>query len=51
MRHAAITHGRQFTGGVFAGVSMGIRAVGDDLNIFIGQQLRGEFLDLFRGNV
>ena len=51
MRHIGVTHGRQFTGGVFAGVSMGARAVGDDLSILVGQQLRSEFFDLFRGHV
>src|SRR6266853_2469137 len=51
MRHVGVTHGRQFTGGVFAGVSMRARAVGDDLSILVGQQLRSEFFDLFRGYV
>src|SRR5258708_20547791 len=51
MRHAGVTHSRQFTGGVFAGVSMRARAVGDDLSILVGQQLRSEFFDLFRGDV
>jgi hypothetical protein len=30
---------------------MRIRAVGDNLSIFVGQQLWREFLDLFRGDV
>jgi hypothetical protein len=47
MRHVGVTHGRQFTGGVFAGVSMRARAVGDDLSIIVRQQLRSEFFDLF----
>jgi hypothetical protein len=51
MRHVGVAHGRQFTGGVFAGVSMQARAVGDDLGILVGQQLRSEFFDLFRGDV
>src|ERR1700675_192527 len=51
MRYVGVTHGRQFTGGVSAGVSMHARTVGDDLSIFVGQQLRGEFLDTFRWNV
>ena len=51
MRNVCVTHGRQFTGGVFAGVSMHVRAVGDDLGILVGQQLRGEFLDSFGWNV
>src|SRR5882762_3110981 len=51
MRYVRVTHGRQFTGGVFAGVSMRVRAVGDDLSIPVGQQLRSEFFDLFRGDV
>jgi hypothetical protein len=51
MRYVRVTHGRQFTGGVFAGVSMQARAVGDDLSILVGQQLRREFFDLFWRNV
>jgi hypothetical protein len=51
MRHVGITHGRQFTGGVFAGVSMQARAVGDDLSTLVGQQLRCEFLDPFGRDV
>src|ERR1035438_6471759 len=50
MRYVRVTHGRQFTGGVFAGVSMQARAVGDDLSILVGQQLRCEFFDLFWRN-
>ena len=34
--YVRVTHRRQFTGGVFAGVSMGARAVGNDLNILVG---------------
>ncbi len=48
MRNVGVTHGRQFTGGVFADVSMRARAVGDDLSILVRQQLRSEFFDLFR---
>jgi hypothetical protein len=33
MRYVGVTHGRQFTGGVFAGVSMRVRAVSDYLLI------------------
>jgi hypothetical protein len=51
MRHVRIAQRRQFTGGVFAGVSMRVRTVGNDLGVFVGQQLRREFLDLFRRNV
>jgi len=51
MRYVGVTHGRQFTGGIFAGVSMQARAVGDDLSILVGQQSRSEFFDLFRGDV
>jgi hypothetical protein len=51
MRHVGVTHGRQFTGGVFAGASMRACAVGDDLSILVRQQLRSEFFDLFRGDV
>jgi hypothetical protein len=51
MRHVGVTRGRQFAGGLFAGVSMQARAVGDDLSILVGQQLRSEFFDLFRGDV
>jgi hypothetical protein len=40
MRNLRVTHGRQFTGGVFAGVSMRARAVGDDLGILARPQLR-----------
>jgi hypothetical protein len=51
MPNVRVAHGRQFTGGVFAGVSMRVRAVGNDLCILVGQQLRCKFLDLVRGNV
>jgi hypothetical protein len=44
MRHVRVTHSRQFTGSVFVGVSMRVRTVGDDLCVFVGQQLRREFL-------
>ena len=47
MRHVGVTHRRQFTGSVFAGVSMRVGAVGDDFRVLTVQQLRGEFLDLF----
>ena len=40
MRDVRVAHGRQFTGGVFAGVSMRVRALGDDLSILVGQQVR-----------
>src|ERR1700728_2478361 len=48
MPNVRVAHGRQFTGGVFAGVSMRVRAVGNDFCILVGQQLRREFLDTFR---
>jgi hypothetical protein len=38
--YLGVPHRRQFTGGVRAGVSMGVCAVGDDLGIPVGQQLR-----------
>ena len=44
MRHVGVAHRRQFTGSVFAGVSMRVRTVGDDLGVFVGQQLWREFL-------
>jgi len=48
VRHVLVAHRRQFTGSVFAGVSMRVRTVGDDLSIFVGQQLWGKFFNLFR---
>ena len=51
VRHIRVAHRRQFTGGVFAGVSMRVGAVGDDLSVLVGQQLRSEFLDPFGRNV
>src|SRR5579862_2847356 len=51
VRHIGVAHGRQFTGGVFAGVSMRIRAIGDDRGVLIRQQLRSEFLDFVGRNV
>ena len=48
VRHILVAHRRQFTGSVFAGVSMIVRAVGDDLSVLVGQQLRREFFDTFR---
>jgi len=48
MRYVGVTHGRQFTGGVFAG---NVRAIGDDLSILVGLRLRCEFFDLFWRNV
>jgi hypothetical protein len=51
MSDVRVAHRRQFTGGVLAGVSMRVSAVGDDLSALIGQQVRGEFLDPFGRNV
>src|SRR5579863_9370679 len=51
VRHVGVTHGRQFTGGVFAGVSMRVGTIRNDLNIFIGQQLRREFFYSVRRNI
>jgi len=51
MRHVGVIHCRQFTGGVFTGVSMRVSAVGNDLNVLVGQQPECKFLDLFRWNV
>ena len=51
MRNVRVAHSRQFTGGLFAGVSMRARAVGDDLSILVGQQLGCEFLNFLWGDV
>src|SRR6267143_250345 len=51
MRYVRVTHGRQFTGGVFAGMSMSVRAVGHNFSILIGQHLRCKFLDFVRRNI
>src|SRR3984885_3103978 len=51
VRHILVAHRRQFTGSVFAGVSMIVRAVGDDLSVLARQQLWGEFFDPLRRNV
>ena len=51
VRHVGVAHRRQFTGSVFAGVSMIVRAVRDDLGVLVGQQLRSEFLYAFRWDV
>jgi len=37
VRHVLVAHRRQFTGSVFAGVSMRVRAVGDNLSVLVGQ--------------
>jgi hypothetical protein len=37
MRHIGVTHRCQFTGSVFAGVSMHARAVSNDFVVFFGQ--------------
>jgi len=37
VRHVLVAHRRQFTGSVFAGVSMRIRAIGDNLSVLVGQ--------------
>ena len=44
LRHVRVTHRRQFTDGVFAGVSMSVRAVGDDLGVLVEQNLGSQFL-------
>lgn len=36
MRHVGVTHRRQFTGSVFAGVSMRARTVSNDFVVFVG---------------
>ena len=46
MRNVCVTHRRQFS--VFAGVSMHVRTVGDDLSVLARQQLWGKFFNLFR---
>ena len=51
VRYFGIAHSRQLTGGVFAGVSMSVRAIGDDLRVLVGQQLRRELFDFFWRNV
>ena len=51
MRYVLIAHRRQFPGGVFAGVSMTVRTVGDDRGAFVGQQLGCEFLNAFGRDV
>ena len=48
VRHVGVAHRCQFTGSVFAGVSMHVRAISDDLSVLVGQQLRCKFLNLFR---
>lgn len=45
VRDVVVAHGRQSTGGVFTGVSMGVGAVGNNSGIFVRQQLRGKFVD------
>jgi hypothetical protein len=47
----AITHSRQFTGGVLGGMSSNSAAVGDDLGGLVGQERGREFLDTVVGNV
>jgi hypothetical protein len=37
VRHVRVTHRRQFTGSVCAGVSMVVRTIGDDLGVFVRQ--------------
>jgi hypothetical protein len=51
VRHILVAHRRQFTGSVFAGVSMRIGAVGHDLGVLVGLQLRREFPNFFGWNV
>jgi hypothetical protein len=51
VRYVGVAHRGQFTGSIFTGVSMRVRAVGDDLSILVDQQLRSEFLDPLRGKV
>jgi hypothetical protein len=51
VRHVLVAQRRQFTGSVFAGVSMRVRTVGDDLSILCGQHVWSEFLHPFRRNV
>ena len=51
MRHVFVAHRRQFTGSVFTGVSMRVRAVRDNLSILFGQHLWSEFLDPFGWDV
>jgi hypothetical protein len=51
VRHIRVAQRRQFTGGVFAGVSMRVRTVGDDLDVFVGQQLWSKLADLFGRDV
>ena len=51
VRDVVVSHGRQFTGGVRTGVSMIVRAVGNDFRGFVGQELGRQFLDLFGRNI
>ena len=51
MRNIRVAHGRQFTGGVFAGVSMRVAAVGDDLNVLVGKQLGRKLFDFVGRNI
>src|ERR1051326_3967369 len=46
-----VSHGRQFTGGVFGGVSGRAGAVDHDLGGFIRQKRRGKFANLIRRHV
>ena len=47
MRHVFQPIAANARGGVFAGVSIRVGAVRDDLSVFVRQQLRGEFLNAF----
>ena len=51
MGNVGVTHRRQFTGGVFASVSMSVCAVCDNLNVLVGEQPRSDFLNPVWGNV
>src|ERR1700681_4530646 len=46
-----VAHGRQFTGGVFAGVSMRVTTIGNDLNVLVGKQLGRKLFDFVRRNI
>lgn len=46
-----VTHRRQFTGGVCAGMSMRVRTVGHNFSVLVRQKLWGEVPDLIRRDI
>jgi len=51
VHHILVAHRRQFTGSVFTGMSMRVRAISDDLSVLARQQLWSKFPDLFGRDV